>query len=502
MVMKFKSSIICKGKFYIKRRKVEKSLLERKKQKMEEIEKLVYEAKNGDEESFNKLYALTEKMVWFTCISLLKNEEDAKDAMQNTYITAFMKLKTLTDNKKFCGWIKRIAVNKCKDYFKSRAVYNSVEEEVENFTEAEEVILPEEYITRDENRSIILSLMENNLSFIQYQTAIMYYFDEMTIDEIAEIFECPKGTVMSRLNLARSKMKKVITEYEEKNSDRLYAFAPVPLFALLFKHQADSLIVPSINITIPGNVVMANTGILSQGAANIAKKGGIKMLETLKAKIIAAICALVVVGGGIAFAVILSESDSDNNISSEAGTSKTAEKDTTQAEKDTEDDDEDTIYVEYNMMDVRYTLPMMHTFTQVSTKVHDSSELYILMSCLFDRVDDLDKILEENKERLGLDVRIQFLNREYVIDYSEEYTTKTGIKGIKYEGHFVDDTSYYPSYYFYSFVFNSDEESYQYIGFSSDQIVGHDEDEFNLDEIMRKIKTTMDQSIDTIRIDD
>ena len=107
----------------------------------------------------------------------------------------------------------------------------------------------------------------------------------MTIDEIAEIFECPKGTVMSRLNLARSKMKKVIT---------------------------------------------------------------------------AVICALVLVGGGIALAVILSGSDSNNNISSEAGTSKTVEKDTTQAEKDTKDDNEDTIYVEYYNMDARYTLPMMH----------------------------------------------------------------------------------------------------------------------------------------------
>lgn len=480
---------------------------------MEEIEKLVYKAKNGDKESFNELYELTEKMVWFTCISLLKNEEDARDAMQNTYITAFMKLKTLTDNKKFPGWIKRIAVNKCKDYFKSRTEYKSIDEEADPFTEADEVLLPEEYITRDENRRIILSLMESNLSFIQYQTVIMYYFDEMTVDEIAEIFECPKGTVMSRLNLARSKMKKVITEYEAKNSDRLYAFVPVPLFALLFKHQAESLIVPSINMTLPNDMIVANTSILSGNAANIAKIGGIKMLKTLKAKIIAIACVVAVAGGGIALAVILLGSGLDDNIDLEKDTSKTADKDITEDESDKKDEteDDDTLYVEYwhDGAEVFYTLPMMHTYSNIYSNVNNSSDIFLMMSDLPgetvdgkfvpDKKVDLDKILEESKYPISRDEFIDLLDYcEYKIDYSEEYTTETGIKGIKYEGYLCNDTK---SYYFYSFVFNTDKNSYIYIGFSSDQKLGNSEDEFDLEEIKNKIKTTMDKSIDTIRIE-
>ena len=65
----------------------------------------------------------------------------------------------------------------------------------------------------------------------------MYYFDEMSITEIAEVEDCPAGTVMSRLNLARAKMKKAILKYEEENNDKLHIVVPVPFFLLSFSLQ-------------------------------------------------------------------------------------------------------------------------------------------------------------------------------------------------------------------------------------------------------------------------
>lgn len=53
------------------------------------ISHLVEKIKKGDNKSFEKLYKLTEREVWFTCISFLKNETTAQDIMQETYITAF-----------------------------------------------------------------------------------------------------------------------------------------------------------------------------------------------------------------------------------------------------------------------------------------------------------------------------------------------------------------------------------------------------------------------------
>ena len=91
--------------------------------------------------------------------------------------------------------------------------------------------------------------MQNTLSQVQYRAVFMYYFDEMSITEIAEVEDCPAGTVMSRLNLARAKMKKAILKYEEENNDKLHIVVPVPFFTSLFITEAKNLIVPKINIT-------------------------------------------------------------------------------------------------------------------------------------------------------------------------------------------------------------------------------------------------------------
>lgn len=56
---------------------------------MKEIKELVSGAKNGSQKAFNKLYDLTKNDMWFTCLSLLKNEENAKDIMQEPILQLF-----------------------------------------------------------------------------------------------------------------------------------------------------------------------------------------------------------------------------------------------------------------------------------------------------------------------------------------------------------------------------------------------------------------------------
>lgn len=211
-----------------------------------------------------------------------------------------------------------------------------------------------------------------------------------------------------------------------------------------------------------------------------------------------------------------SKKETVKNVGNEAVSSSGVE-DESDTESDTKDEDDkeskkdedtDIVYIEYYYGDANYTLPMMHDYTETGCKITDSSEIFLVMSELMgtmengeynpDRVVDLDKILEENKKDLDLNcVDLHIDDKEYVIDSSKEYTTKTGIKGIKYEGRLANDTT---SYYFYAFVFNSEKNSYQYIGFSSNQIM-HNDIEYDLDAAKKKIKTTMDKSIDTIRLD-
>ena len=181
---------------------------------MKTIKELVLSVKNGNKKAFDKLYKLTSNDVWFTCVSLLKDEENAKDIMQETYITAFLKLDTLKDEEKFCGWLTAIATNKSKNKLKGKVEYQIDDEVLIAKTETDELMLPEEYINKAEKRKVLLQIIEDTLSFNQYQVVLMFYFNELSIAEIAQALEISEGTVKSRLNSSRAKMKTAIEDYE------------------------------------------------------------------------------------------------------------------------------------------------------------------------------------------------------------------------------------------------------------------------------------------------
>ena len=267
---------------------------------MKTIKELVLSTKNGNKKAFDKLYKLTSNDVWFTCVSLLKDEENAKDIMQETYITAFLKLDTLKDEEKFCGWLTAIATNKSKNKLKGKVEYQIDDEILIAETETDELMLPEEYITKTEKRKVLLQIMEDTLSFNQYQTVLMFYFDEMSISEIAQGLEISEGTVKSRLNSSRAKMKTAIEDYENKSGDKLHGVVVVPFFTTIFKEEAKSLAVPNITIKLPNGQTLATSA--TKGFATGAKSTVSSIVKatataTVKTKVIAVVCGATILAG-------------------------------------------------------------------------------------------------------------------------------------------------------------------------------------------------------------
>ncbi|MDE6744626.1 MAG: RNA polymerase sigma factor [Lachnospiraceae bacterium] len=241
--------------------------------KMEEkrLRELVDKAKQGDHAAFEELYSISCKKVYFTCINFLGNEEDARDVMQEVYTTAYEKLASLNDAEKFVPWINRIAVNRCKKILmKKAAVFMEIDDAVDELTEENENFLPEEYITQKEKRKLVMDIMRNTLSDIQYKTVILYYFNGLAISEIADIMECLPGTVMNRLSVARAKIRDGVDAYENKSGDKLYSVVGLPLLMRLLYEEAESMAVPDML----HNIMEAIRVHLAAGAVGSAAAAG------------------------------------------------------------------------------------------------------------------------------------------------------------------------------------------------------------------------------------
>lgn len=253
-----------------------------------EIAKLVEKLQNGDTQAFETLYQETSKTVYFICVSFLNSEEDAKDVMQDTYITAYQKLEQLQDKEKFTAWISQIAVNKCKKILLKNSPTLMEPESMTNLaTESNESFLPEEYITQKAKRKIVMDIMRKKLSDIQYQTVILFYFNDLSIEEIADIMECPPGTVKYRLSVSRAKIKEGVLEYENESKDKLYSFAPIPFLAGLLAMEAENIEAPDVwsNImqsldVLHGGIVAGATHTAGQVESKGLQEGGKQVLNS------------------------------------------------------------------------------------------------------------------------------------------------------------------------------------------------------------------------------
>ena len=213
----------------------------------ENVQKLVFAAKHGNENSFAYLYKLYYEKVYALALTTLKNADDAQDALQQTFMLAWQNLGKLEDDSAFNTWVQRIAVHQCYNILKKKKNHITLEreDEVSDIEDAEQdIALPQQYAERADLNERLKQIIDN-LSDVQRQTVMLFYFSELSVGEIAQVMECSEGTVKSRLFLARKAIKTEIEEQERKSGERFYGMAGIPMlpFAGIFTAQVKSTMI-------------------------------------------------------------------------------------------------------------------------------------------------------------------------------------------------------------------------------------------------------------------
>lgn len=171
---------------------------------------LVEEAKLGNNEAFEQLIEENKLKMYKVAKSILKNEDDVCDAIQNALMSAYTNLNKLQNNQFFSTWLIRILINKSYDIAnKNQRLYSNV-------TDIDEYNTNENLKSFDSYNSE--SLVENVLTKIDEDLktiTVLYYYNDYSVNEIAMILDIPEGTVKSRLSRARSKIYEIMKSEEE-----------------------------------------------------------------------------------------------------------------------------------------------------------------------------------------------------------------------------------------------------------------------------------------------
>lgn len=166
---------------------------------------LVRQAQAGDSDAFAELYLATYQMIYRFAYRYLRSEEDAKDAVQDTYIIVLRKIRMLKDPQLFVSWLNQIAFRVCFGIQKKKSEVERVESNQLTDKMASAAEQPEEMAIRiGEKKFIIRQIM--SLPFSESQVLILHYYDEMKIGDIAHLLDISRSSVKRYLASGREKL--------------------------------------------------------------------------------------------------------------------------------------------------------------------------------------------------------------------------------------------------------------------------------------------------------
>lgn len=169
-----------------------------------EVER-IKRAKNGDVDEIGQLIVDNMQSLYRVAFSILRNDEEIYDAISNTTVIVFEKIKTLKKEEFFKTWLTRILMNECYK------IYNQNKKIVHLETYKQEELSYNDTYVDLEMKTFIKSLDKDLQKII-----ILYYFEEFSVKEIAELVKVPEGTVKSRLSRARNELSKLFKLDEDK----------------------------------------------------------------------------------------------------------------------------------------------------------------------------------------------------------------------------------------------------------------------------------------------
>lgn len=196
---------------------------------METDVELIRKWKEGDEDAFSAMYERYRQTAMRTAWLLCHNLADSEDIVQETFVQCYFHIQELKDESRFRPWMLKCLVRTGWKLMKKQKK-EMPEEQMELHLERERYLEStfsgktsgeplEEAIAREFSGELTKAV--RRLSEKHRLVIVLYYYDELSVHEIAKITGCLEGTVKSRLYFARRQLKKMLSDAGEEETGRI-----------------------------------------------------------------------------------------------------------------------------------------------------------------------------------------------------------------------------------------------------------------------------------------
>lgn len=176
---------------------------------------IINRVKSGDKEAFSLVVDKYSDMVYTICLRMLTVEADAADAAQEVFVKVFRSIESFREKSKFSTWIYRIAYNHCISEIRKKVkIIDMVDE------------LPDQEVNQEDQNGLDLLSQEERKHYLKLAieslgetdavVVSLFYYEELSLEEIAEVTGLTSNNIRIKLFRSRKKMYQVLSAYLKK----------------------------------------------------------------------------------------------------------------------------------------------------------------------------------------------------------------------------------------------------------------------------------------------
>ncbi len=173
---------------------------------------LVRLAQSGDREAFGELARAFESTVYSVVLRRLRDAHEASELTQEIFIRAMRKLDQLREPERFAGWLRQIAVRMSINRIVRRPRETAVEAETFDGVRAD-TTSPVDRVLKTEQASQVWDGLRT-LKELDRDTLVAFYIEGQSLQQMAEGFRSPIGTIKRRLHTARNRLREAMGDFQ------------------------------------------------------------------------------------------------------------------------------------------------------------------------------------------------------------------------------------------------------------------------------------------------
>lgn len=175
-------------------------------------EEIVRRIQQGEKQAFGEIVERYEKKILRYARRFLLEETDAADLTQEVFIKAYVNIRSFDSKRRFSPWLYRIAHNEFITALRKKKREPLPLFETDSFLPRSLVVVPDDFFDRAESKKKLDACL-GELDARYREPLILYYFEQLSYQDIADILQVPPSTVGTRLKRGRNKLKEI---YERK----------------------------------------------------------------------------------------------------------------------------------------------------------------------------------------------------------------------------------------------------------------------------------------------